>query len=137
MLDPETLRNRMVAGRYLRGLTQAELSKKFAEYGLGKHDVGRIERGELTMQKSHRAALQELLQLPAAWFLDEDVDALIASDRQPDTREVVRDVLAELGVTTPAPADVIEQEIADAARSASSKPGSSASDVRARDEKRR
>lgn len=96
-LTDEELKRRVVAARVLRGLTQTELGELFEADGLGLHDPGRIERGNMTMQRAHREAFIRLLRVPAAWFIEEDVDVIVGlKPARPLTPEASRDLLQQL-----------------------------------------
>lgn len=71
-MDREELARRIGAGLRLRGITQAELGDLFKEDGLGREDPGRIQRGELGMQRIHLDAFSRHLELPADFFTGED-----------------------------------------------------------------
>lgn len=58
-------------------MTQKQLGALLEADGLGKHDLGRIERGDLTMQKVHREALVRHLGVPERWLLNENVDEIV------------------------------------------------------------
>lgn len=96
MLSGEPLRRRIVAARIIRGLEQAELAELLHADGLGKHDLGRIERGEMVMQAIHRRALAHHLRLPEAWFIEPDFDRVLAGGSQSAERiEDLMRLLAE------------------------------------------
>lgn len=71
---------RIEAARVLRGYTQRQLAELLHADGLGKHDLGRIERGEMQMRRIHRDALVRHLRLPERWFTAPTVDALVGYD---------------------------------------------------------
>jgi transcriptional regulator with XRE-family HTH domain len=73
-LEPEELKNRVAGARKLRGMSQAQLGALVAGDGHGKHDVGRLERGELILTRSLRRSLAEHLSVPEAWFVDETIE---------------------------------------------------------------
>lgn len=77
MLDAEELKRRLEAARVLRGLTQTQLADLLVQDGLGKHDLGRIERGSMTMQRVHRDAIARHLKVPERWLTDPDVDVVV------------------------------------------------------------
>lgn len=81
VLDPgehkDEIARRIRAARELRGLSQDGLGKLVAADGLGIHDVGRIERGEVTMTRVHRDALIRHLRVPERWFTAENVDEIV------------------------------------------------------------
>lgn len=74
MLDPDELKNRIDGFRTLRGLTQNELAALVAADGFGKHDVGRIERGDLTLTKALRRSIAEHLAVPEQWLVADPLD---------------------------------------------------------------
>lgn len=99
MLDARTIKERIDAARTLRGLTQTELGDLLHSDGLGKHDVGRIERGTMTLQAVHRHALCRHLGVPEDWFLEPDLDRLlgiISSDEIRDRLERIETALDDL-----------------------------------------
>ncbi len=49
-----------------------ELAELLTQDGLGKYDVGRIERGKMVMQAIHRRSLAHHLRVPESWFTDPD-----------------------------------------------------------------
>lgn len=77
MLEAEELTRRIKAARLLRGIEQTELAEKLTADGLGKHDLGRIERGDMTMQRVHRDAIARHLGVPERWLTDPDVDLIV------------------------------------------------------------
>jgi transcriptional regulator with XRE-family HTH domain len=87
VLDQEQLKRRLVAARALRDVSQAELAGQLEADGLGKHDLGRIERGDLTMMPAHRRALAHHLRLPERWFTDPDTDSLLVFDEPRDVSD--------------------------------------------------
>lgn len=99
MLSDDELRRRLIAGRNLRGYTQQELAAILVRDGLGKHDLGRIERGTMAMQRIHRDAFARHLRLPERWFTEPDVDIIVGL-RQPleagATRVLLERLLADL-----------------------------------------
>lgn len=77
MLPDEEIQRRIKAVRILRGMSQNDLGALLATDGLGKHDVGRIERGALSMQRAHRESICRHLRIPEAWLTDPNLDALL------------------------------------------------------------
>lgn len=77
MLGKDVLKRRVEAARILRGLSQPDLDKRFAKDGLGKTAAGRVERGELDMQRAHRDAFCRHLGVPERWFSEPDVDVVV------------------------------------------------------------
>lgn len=97
MLENEELKRRLDAARTLRGLTQNQLAALLAEDGLGKHDLGRIERGSLVMQRVHREAIARRLRIPEWWLTVEDIDVVVGLQPPPRlTPEEARDLLGRL-----------------------------------------
>jgi hypothetical protein len=92
MLSKDELKRRIEAARTLRGTTQAELQRLFEADGLDKYSAGRVERGELVMQRVHRDAFCRHLGVPERWFSEPDVDVLVGL--RPAER-LTRDVLRE------------------------------------------
>lgn len=74
LLSPDEIKRRLDAARTLRGLKQTELAELVQADGLGKHDVGRLERGAIPLTRALRDALCRHLRVPAGWFTDEDID---------------------------------------------------------------
>lgn len=91
-LPTEELKRRIDAARTLRGLNQKELAGLLQADGLGKHDVGRLERGELDLRRVHLDALRRHLQMPEWWFTADTVDL---PDATPATVEAKLDALAD------------------------------------------
>lgn len=73
-LPTEELKRRIDAARTLRGLKQRQLADLLEADGLGKHDVGRLERGELDLRRVHLDALKRHLQMPEWWFTIQNVE---------------------------------------------------------------
>lgn len=73
-LPTEELKRRIDAARTLRGLKQRELADLLQEDGLGKHDVGRLERGELILRRVHLDALMRHLRVPEWWFTANEIE---------------------------------------------------------------
>ena len=77
MLGKDVLKRRVAAARILRGLSQDELQKRFEADGLDRYAAGRVERGELEMQRVHRDAFCRHLGVPERWFNEPDVDVIV------------------------------------------------------------
>lgn len=97
MLTPEELKRRIDAARTLRGLRQVDLAELLEADGHGKHDVGRLERGEIPFSAALRRSLAHHLEVPEAWFVDEHVDGIIinapaatAGEPEPDRADLSR-----------------------------------------------
>jgi len=73
MLDTATLKRRIDAARTLRGLTQNDLAALVHGDGFGKHDVGRLERGDIILSEGLQHSLSRHLRVPPTWFTDEDL----------------------------------------------------------------
>lgn len=71
-LPQDELKRRIDAARTLRGMTQRELGDRLAEDGFGKHDLGRVERGDPRMPFNNAIlrALCHHLEVPERWFTD-------------------------------------------------------------------
>ena len=113
MLEAEELKRRIEAARTLRGLKQTELAALLAEDGLGKSDLGRIERGDMTMQRIHRDAIARHLGVPDEWLTEPDVDTIVrpASPTQLDRLEaMLAAVVAHLGIELPASSSLVETD---------------------------
>lgn len=80
----EEMRRRIVAARVLRGLDQRELQRRLADAGLGRQELGRLERGEFTMTRVRRLALCDVLNVPEEWFTAETVDELFGLVKRSD-----------------------------------------------------
>lgn len=80
MLDTEELKRRLDALRRLRGLRQEDLAQLVHEDGFGKHDVGRIERGDPTLPFSPglRRSIAGHLGVPERWFTDAELGGLLS-----------------------------------------------------------
>lgn len=90
VVDQQMLKQRIDAARALRGVTQAQLNKLFEADGLGKHDVGRLERGELPLRRIHLDALIRHLRVPEWWFTQDEIEF---PDAHPTFQAYVRQVL--------------------------------------------
>jgi transcriptional regulator with XRE-family HTH domain len=77
VLPEDESKRRIAAARMLRGVTQKQLAKMGSDYGLGKQELGRAERGELPVGLAKADALSRLLRFPPEWFLAENIDDLI------------------------------------------------------------
>jgi hypothetical protein len=78
-LSPEELKRRIFAARVLRGLRQVDLQASLAEDGLGKRELGRIERGSLPLNRVRRETLARALRVPEIWFTSESVDEIVGT----------------------------------------------------------
>lgn len=99
MLTPDVWKQRIVAARTLRGISQAEMDRLGHEDGLGKGELSRLERGEFNrITPAQRRTLSYILRVPEAWFTDEDVDAIVGYSEPDDFRTLaaVREFLPEL-----------------------------------------
>lgn len=100
-LPDDELVRRLKAARELRGIDQNTLGLLFKEDGLGKMDPGRIERGEMKMQRAHRDAFCRHLGLPERWLTEPDIDVIVGL-RPParltpgDARDLMTQLLADL-----------------------------------------
>jgi transcriptional regulator with XRE-family HTH domain len=90
VLEPEELRRRLDAIRTLRGLRQVDLAALVETDGHGKHDVGRLERGDVHLSPSLRRSLAHHLQVPEDWFTEPDLDRVIASRGAADPDQLDR-----------------------------------------------
>lgn len=77
VLDKTELKRRLEAARTLRGLRQVDLAEMLIRDGFGKHDVGRLERGQLDLQRKWIDALCRHLRVPERWLTDPDLDAVL------------------------------------------------------------
>jgi transcriptional regulator with XRE-family HTH domain len=92
-LEPEELKNRVAGARTLRGMSQAQLGALVAGDGHGKHDVGRLERGELILTRSLRRSLAEHLSVPEAWFVDETIEIPGSADDEAGQLDRIEDAV--------------------------------------------
>lgn len=67
-MDPDETRRRIVAARLLLDIDQDEMSARGHTAGLGKHELARVERGSLGIQRQHLLVLSEVLEVPLGWF---------------------------------------------------------------------
>lgn len=99
-LSTDELNRRIVAARLLRGVSQEDLAARFEADGLGRYDVGRIERGEKPLDVVRLEALCRHLRVPAYWFTSSDVDELVGikprAGLEPDEVTRAADALARL-----------------------------------------
>lgn len=99
MLAPDELKRRIDAARTLRGLRQVDIAALVESDGHGKHDVGRLERGDVHLTPSLRRSLAHHLGVPETWFTEPDMDqVLIAPDAETQLdrlEETLSDMRAE------------------------------------------
>lgn len=76
-MDQEEAQRRITAARILRGLEQRDLDRLGHEYGLGKQELGRTERGTLPITRVRREVLARILGVPERWFTEDDVDVIV------------------------------------------------------------
>jgi transcriptional regulator with XRE-family HTH domain len=95
-LTPDELSARIKAARMLRGLEQEDLARLLVEDGLGKHDLGRIERREIEMTRVQRDAICRHLKVPERWLDEPDVDVLVGLAIPNINPERLRDLFARL-----------------------------------------
>lgn len=94
-LSKDEIRRRIVAARTLRGMEQTELASLMADDGLGKHDLGKIERGGMTMQATHRRSIAHHLRMSERWFMEDNIDGLLSDPGDdPDLSDLV-DILRD------------------------------------------
>lgn len=76
MLPSDELKRRLDAFRTLRGMRQTDLADRLAEDGHGKHDLGRLERGDerMPLSASLRRSIAAHLEIPERWLTDEHLD---------------------------------------------------------------
>lgn len=72
-MDSEDVKRRIEAGRILRGIDQVAMDRLGHAEGLGKQELGRLERGKLPFTRVHRDVLCRVLRLPAWWFTAETI----------------------------------------------------------------
>lgn len=80
VVEGEELGRRLKALRELRGISQVEFGELLAAEGFGKHDIGRVERGGMSMQGALRREAARLLRVPEDVFLADDVDSVLWRD---------------------------------------------------------
>jgi hypothetical protein len=82
MLSQEELRRRVRAARVLADdMTQAEMNEAGHARGLGKHELGNAERGDIDIRQYHLPMLCEILEVPMSWFT-EPREAIVAQRPQ-------------------------------------------------------
>lgn len=96
-LSRAELKRRIEAARILRGISQEELDRRFAEDGLGK-SAGRLERGDkrLTLNRALLDGFIRHLRVPESWFTAEDVDELVYPSGAPDLDGLLSRIEASL-----------------------------------------
>lgn len=87
VLPTDELKRRVEAARILRGLTQNQLADLVHADGLGRHDVGRLERGDIPLTRVLRDALCRHLGVTEEWFTEPDVDVLLRGIGEDDVNE--------------------------------------------------
>lgn len=109
VLDADEIKRRIAAARTLRNLSQAALNQMGDEYGLGRQELGRVERGELGFRTMHGDAYTRLLRLPRNWFSAGSIDELLYQDpTQLDRMEAKLDaILDRLGVKPETIEDIV------------------------------
>lgn len=92
MPSQDEIKRRLDSARQLRGVSQTDLAPFFVEIGLGKGDVGRIERGDLEIRRVHVDALTRYLRIPEWWLTAEsaDFDRYLLAARRPPTGEEIK-----------------------------------------------
>lgn len=80
VVEGEELGRRLKALRELRGISQVEFGELLAAEGFGKHDIGRVERGGMSMQGALRREAARLLRVPEDVFVVDDVDDVLWRD---------------------------------------------------------
>jgi transcriptional regulator with XRE-family HTH domain len=93
VLDSHELKRRLDAARRLRGMKQTDLAELLVAEGFGKHDVGRLERGELALQRKFIDALCRHLRVPERWFTEPDVDIIVGFTQSDQATDVSDDQL--------------------------------------------
>lgn len=101
-LTHDEFKRRATAARVLRGYTQDALGELFKEDGLGKHDPGRIERGDLAMQRIHMDAFKRHLRMPEEWWEEADIDQVLGVSRPATPEQIAAlDRVRRLGEGSP------------------------------------
>jgi len=100
MLDAGEIKRRIEAARILRSLTQDELDKLGAAFGLDRQEISRTERGALPLTEHRKLALREILRMPARWFDAETVDEIVGLDaeREADALGHLQRLLEDAGL---------------------------------------
>lgn len=70
MLTQQELQRRVRAARVLTDTTQADMNAAGHTRGLGKHELGAAERGDIDIRQYHLPMLCEILQVPMSWFTE-------------------------------------------------------------------
>ena len=98
VLPADELQRRLDAARTLRNLKQAELAELMHADGIGKHDLGKIERGEKRLRRMHIDSITRHLRIPEFWLTDPDVDVVVGlrAPRRRITPAETRDELLRL-----------------------------------------
>lgn len=96
MLEADEIKRRMEAARILRGIGQSDLGLLFEEDGLGKSDPGRIERGQMPLDRARREAACRHLGVPERWFTAETVDEIVGLTPPSEAAQAVEVMRAAL-----------------------------------------
>jgi hypothetical protein len=102
MQSQDELRRRVKAARVLADISQADMNAAGHRRGLGKHELGNAERGDIDIRQYHLPMLCEILGVPMSWFTEPR--QVIVAQRAADYRAVLRDLL-ELLSSPPAEDD--------------------------------
>jgi transcriptional regulator with XRE-family HTH domain len=89
-LDAKELKRRIEAARTLRKVSQEDLNKLFARDGIDKLAAGRVERGEIDMQRVHLDAFVRHLRVPERWFTEPDVDIIVGLRNQASSDDLMQ-----------------------------------------------
>ncbi len=100
MHEQRDLQRRVVAARVLRGLSQAELTEAGVQYGHGKQELGRAERGEIELTEPRMRSIAEILELPDVWFDAPSIDDLLSELSRSDIEARLNQILAYLTTKT-------------------------------------
>lgn len=76
-MDQGEAKRRLTAARILRDMTQEEMSRRGHEMGLDKQELGRAERGTIPFTEARQMVACKVLDAPATWFTEPDVDRLL------------------------------------------------------------
>lgn len=101
VLSRTELAHRLKAARELRGISQDKLAKQLEREGLGKHDLGKLERADdkMAFTAVRRYALATALRVPESWFIEENLDLVVGYQSPERSAERVEERLGEIEIT--------------------------------------
>lgn len=102
-VDDGEVKRRIHAARILRSMTQVEMDRRGAELGLDGQELGRTERGTLTLTPARAMVLCRVLEVPPRWFEESDLNVIVGlrDQRDADALDLLRQGLADLGLALP------------------------------------